>query len=72
LYTQRAPVAARADLVVWLEAGRVRATGRHADLLRHADYRALFAGDAGTPEPPAEAETQPAAELAGAVPGGVR
>lgn len=39
--------AARADLVVWLEDGRVRATGTHADLWRRdPDYRAVFAVDA--------------------------
>ncbi|MFG2822233.1 ABC transporter ATP-binding protein [Kitasatospora sp. NPDC048365] len=43
LVTHRAATAARADLVVWLEAGRVRGTGRHADLW-DADpaYRAVF------------------------------
>ncbi len=38
----RASTAARADLVVWLDAARVRATGRHQDLWRDADYRSLF------------------------------
>ncbi|GAA3959138.1 ABC transporter ATP-binding protein [Actinomadura viridis] len=39
----RAGTAARADLVVWLEAGRVRGCGRHADLWRDPAYRAVFA-----------------------------
>ncbi|MFD7082707.1 ABC transporter ATP-binding protein [Streptomyces sp. NPDC059918] len=39
--------AVRADLVVWLEGGRVRATGPHAELWRHEPaYRAVFAAGA--------------------------
>ncbi|MFE9933113.1 ABC transporter ATP-binding protein [Streptomyces sp. NPDC005533] len=39
--------AARADLVVWLEEGRVRAAGPHAELWRDEPaYRAVFAADA--------------------------
>lgn len=44
----RLSAAARADLVVWLDAGRVRATGTHAALWHDPDYRAVFAA-AGTP-----------------------
>lgn len=52
--------AARADLVVWLEDGRVRAAGTHGELWRHdPDYRAVFAADA---EAGAEAEAGAAAE----------
>ncbi|MFD9558245.1 ATP-binding cassette domain-containing protein [Streptomyces sp. NPDC059990] len=40
--------AARADLVVWLDAGRVRATGPHAELWRDPAYRAVF-GDGTDP-----------------------
>ncbi|MDA2804239.1 ABC transporter ATP-binding protein [Nocardiopsis suaedae] len=42
--------AARADLVVWLEEGRVRAVGPHEDLWHEPEYRAVFgrAEDAGT------------------------
>ncbi|MFI6144545.1 ABC transporter ATP-binding protein [Streptomyces sp. NPDC051109] len=41
--------AVRADLVIWLEDGRVRATGTHGELWRRdPDYRAVFA--AGTEE----------------------
>ncbi|MFD0355495.1 ATP-binding cassette domain-containing protein [Streptomyces sp. NPDC127110] len=49
--THRAATAARADLVVWLEEGRIRATGPHAVLWRDPDYRALFGagGDAAGP-----------------------
>ncbi|WP_251054325.1 ABC transporter ATP-binding protein [Streptomyces sp. ISL-66] len=41
--------AVRADLVVWLEDGRVRATGTHGELWRNDPaYRAVFAADAKT------------------------
>jgi ATP-binding cassette subfamily B protein len=40
--THRASTAARADRVVWLEAGRVRAIGRHHELWQDPGYRALF------------------------------
>ncbi|MFD9379665.1 ATP-binding cassette domain-containing protein [Streptomyces sp. NPDC059999] len=45
--------AARADLVVWLEEGRVRATGPHVELWRDPDYRAVFAAGA-RPDPAPE------------------
>ena len=49
---QRASTAARADAVVWLEDGRVRAYAPHDELWRDADYRALFeARDDGAPGP---------------------
>ncbi|MGW6710798.1 ATP-binding cassette domain-containing protein, partial [Streptomyces sp. NPDC054956] len=60
--------AVRADLVVWLEDGRVRATGTHGALWRYEpDYRAVFATDAKTG---GEAETvsKAAAAAPGAVP----
>jgi ATP-binding cassette subfamily B protein len=41
--TSRAGVAARADLVVWLDDGRVRAVAPHADLRTDPRYRAVFA-----------------------------
>ncbi|MQA05878.1 MAG: ATP-binding cassette domain-containing protein [Streptosporangiales bacterium] len=44
--THRARSAAQADQVAWLVGGRVRALGRHAELWRDADYRALFTGGA--------------------------
>ncbi|OSC56758.1 ABC transporter ATP-binding protein, partial [Streptomyces sp. 4F] len=44
--THRPSVAARADLVVWLEDGRVRAVGPHRLLWQEAAYRAVF----GAPE----------------------
>ena len=41
----RASTAARADAVIWLEDGAVRAAGTHAELWRLPGYRALFAPD---------------------------
>ncbi|GGZ90431.1 ABC transporter ATP-binding protein [Streptomyces subrutilus] len=56
----RLSAAARADLVVWLDAGRVRATGTHAALWHDPDYRAVFAA-AGTPAAaPGRASAPPA------------
>ncbi len=42
--THRAAVAARADLVAWLDAGRLRATGPHTTLLADPAYRAVLTG----------------------------
>lgn len=42
----RAATAARADLVAWLEAGRVRGFAPHALLWEDPDYRAVFATEA--------------------------
>ncbi|GAB1644459.1 ABC transporter ATP-binding protein [Krasilnikovia sp. MM14-A1259] len=45
--THRAGIAARADLVAWLDRGRVRALAPHARLWdREPAYRAVFAGEA--------------------------
>jgi ATP-binding cassette subfamily B protein len=56
----RASTAARADVVVWLERGRVRAVAPHRVLWGEATYRALFesgAGSTGTvPEPTGRGE----------------
>ncbi len=41
----RASTAARADVVVWLEAGSLRRCGPHADLWSDPDYRAVFTAD---------------------------
>jgi ATP-binding cassette subfamily B protein len=43
--THRASTAARADLVVWLENGRIRAMAPHAALWREQGYRAVFTED---------------------------
>jgi ATP-binding cassette subfamily B protein len=40
--THRLSTAARADLVVWLESGRVRAVGTHEELWQQRDYREVF------------------------------
>lgn len=42
LVAHRATTAARADLVAWLDEGRVRALAPHAQLWREPDYRAVF------------------------------
>lgn len=42
IIAQRASTAARADLVAWLDDGRLRALAPHADLWRDPDYRAVF------------------------------
>ncbi|MCF6522298.1 ABC transporter ATP-binding protein [Streptomyces sp. JJ36] len=49
LVAHRASSAARADLVTWLENGRVRAVGRHHELWHDPDYRAVFAPDEDLP-----------------------
>ncbi len=42
IVTHRAGTAARADLVVWLDAGRIQAVGTHASLWRDPAYREVF------------------------------
>ncbi|MFG2122954.1 ABC transporter ATP-binding protein [Streptomyces sp. NPDC048710] len=42
LIAHRTATAARADAVAWLDGGRIRAVGRHAELWRDAEYRAVF------------------------------
>lgn len=42
IVTHRSTTAARSDLVVWLEAGRVRAVGTHGELWEQPDYRSVF------------------------------
>ncbi|XHL93102.1 ABC transporter ATP-binding protein [Streptomyces niveus] len=73
IVAHRLSSAARCDLVVWLEEGRVRATGPHEDLWRSPEYRALFAPpEAAEPTAPdlasaAASPTEPYAHVA--VPG---
>ena len=43
IVTHRAATAARTDLVVWLDEGRVRRVGEHAALWEDAAYREVFA-----------------------------
>ncbi|WP_424530274.1 ABC transporter ATP-binding protein [Sphaerisporangium viridialbum] len=54
----RATTAARADLVIWLDAGRVRACGLHRELWSDPAYRSLFAAT----DPP---DTVPPPDAAG-------
>ncbi|MEU3092856.1 hypothetical protein ABZ703_42275, partial [Streptomyces massasporeus] len=47
LVAHRGATAACADAVAWLDGGRVRAVGRHEELWRLAEYRAVFGDGAG-------------------------
>ena len=47
----RASTAARADVVVWLDAGRVRAVAPHRQLWGDPAYRAIFAPEEPAPPP---------------------
>lgn len=47
LIAHRTATAARADRVAWLDGGRVRAVGAHAELWRDPAYRAVFTEEAG-------------------------
>jgi ATP-binding cassette subfamily B protein len=42
IITHRIPTAARADLVVWLDDGRIRAVATHGELWDDPDYRAVL------------------------------
>ncbi|TCO30370.1 ATP-binding cassette subfamily B protein [Kribbella steppae] len=42
IITHRPATAARADLVVWLDHGQVRAVAQHADLWQNSSYREVF------------------------------
>lgn len=50
IVARRAATAARADLVVWLDAGRVRGAGTHRELWADPDYRAVFGAATPVPE----------------------
>lgn len=58
--------ASRADLVIWLEDGGVRAVGRHRDLWQDPAYRSVFAASEVPHEaaPEAPADTAPAPKQA--------
>ncbi|MFD0536199.1 hypothetical protein ACFQY7_23120 [Actinomadura luteofluorescens] len=45
---RRPATAARADLVAWLDAGRVRALAPHAELWADPAYRAVFSTEAAS------------------------
>ncbi|MER7575377.1 ABC transporter ATP-binding protein [Streptomyces sp. NPDC126514] len=53
----RVSTAARADQVVWLEAGRVRRCAPHRLLWEDPDYRAVFLAES-SPVPPGRAESE--------------
>jgi ATP-binding cassette subfamily B protein len=50
IVAHRATTAARADLVAWLDGGRIRALAPHGDLWADREYRAIF----GAADGPAE------------------
>ncbi|MEU1280906.1 ABC transporter ATP-binding protein [Streptomyces sp. NPDC005805] len=66
----RPSVAARADLVVWLERGRVRAVAPHTELWQEAAYRAVFRAADGDGAPPGGVSEGP--PRGAAAPGGSR
>lgn len=47
MVAHRPSVADRADLVLWLEEGEVRAVGTHRELWHTAGYREVFGAGAG-------------------------
>ncbi|MEU2078092.1 ABC transporter ATP-binding protein [Streptomyces sp. NPDC013489] len=55
IVAHRVSTAARADLVVWLEAGRVRRSGPHSLLWEEPEYRAVFSAEAAQGTQGAEA-----------------
>ncbi|MFF1477761.1 ABC transporter ATP-binding protein [Streptomyces sp. NPDC058301] len=55
IVAHRVTTAARADLVVWLDGGGVRALAPHDELWRLPEYRAVFAEEAGWEETRGEA-----------------
>ncbi len=62
IVAHRASTAARADAVIWLDGGRLRAMAPHAELWQEPEYRVLFEPD----EPAAPAPTKPTPIGAGA------
>ncbi|ANP56702.1 hypothetical protein AVL59_22270 [Streptomyces griseochromogenes] len=50
IIAHRASTAAHADLVAWLDEGRLRAVAPHAQLWRDPDYRAVFGTQPAAPE----------------------
>jgi ATP-binding cassette subfamily B protein len=62
IVAHRASTAARADAVIWLDGGGLRAMAPHAELWQDPEYRVLFEPD----EPPVPAATKPTPIGAGA------
>jgi ATP-binding cassette subfamily B protein len=61
IVAHRATTAARADLVAWLDGGRIRALAPHDDLWADREYRAIF----GAADGPAEQSAEQPADGAG-------
>ncbi|MFU0440850.1 MULTISPECIES: ABC transporter ATP-binding protein [Streptomyces] len=68
IVAHRLSSAARADQVLWLEDGRVRATGPHEELWADPEYRAVFRTETGEAEGMAEAEERAGAGAGTALP----
>jgi ATP-binding cassette subfamily B protein len=50
IVAHRETTAARADLVAWLDGGRIRALAPHGELRAGREYRAIFDASGGTSE----------------------
>ncbi len=68
IVAHRLSSAARADQVLWLEDGRVRATGPHEELWADPEYRAVFRTERDEAEGMAEAEERAGAGADTALP----
>ncbi|MEV7061902.1 ABC transporter ATP-binding protein [Streptomyces collinus] len=64
LVAHRGATAACADAVAWLNGGRVRAVGRHEELWRLAEYRAVFGEGAG-PADTGDSDVPPVSDRGG-------
>jgi ATP-binding cassette subfamily B protein len=67
IIAHRVATAARTDLVAWLDRGKLRSLGRHADLWRDPEYRALFGAEAVPTEGLDRPETQDRPAVSAAV-----
>ncbi|MFJ4823736.1 ABC transporter ATP-binding protein [Streptomyces bacillaris] len=68
IVAHRLSSAARADQVLWLEDGRVRATGPHEELWADPEYRAVFRTETGEAEERAGVGAYEGAGAGGALP----
>ncbi|MFJ2931149.1 ATP-binding cassette domain-containing protein [Streptomyces sp. NPDC087219] len=74
IVAHRVSTAARADLVVWMEAGRVRRSGPHSLLWEEPEYRAVFTAEARPAHAPrwsSGPEASPETAGSGALPSSV-